>query len=89
MTHADSARIVRVRTEVGALTKEFDYPAFLALHGDAALPLFLIREGGEVVPFTAEEPPSPQPGQVLVSLVSKPAAPEVAPSGEKDGGTKC
>jgi hypothetical protein len=50
------------------LTKEFDYAAFQALHGESVLPLFLIRAGGEVALFTAENPPTPQAGEVLISL---------------------
>jgi NhaP-type Na+/H+ or K+/H+ antiporter len=50
------------------LTKEFDYAAFQALHGESVLPLFLIRAGGEVALFTADSPPTPQAGEVLISL---------------------
>jgi NhaP-type Na+/H+ or K+/H+ antiporter len=50
------------------LTKEFDYAAFQALHGESVLPLFLIRASGEVALFTAENPPTPQAGEVLISL---------------------
>ena len=50
------------------LTKEFDYAAFQALHGESVLPLFLIRAGGEVALFTADSPPTPQAGDVLISL---------------------
>jgi NhaP-type Na+/H+ or K+/H+ antiporter len=50
------------------LTKEFDYAAFQTLHGESVLPLFLIRAGGEVALFTADSPPTPQVGDVLISL---------------------
>ncbi len=50
------------------LTKEFDYAAFQSLHGETVLPLFLIRAGGEVALFTADAPPVPQAGDVLISL---------------------
>jgi NhaP-type Na+/H+ or K+/H+ antiporter len=50
------------------LTKEFDYAAFQALHGESVLPLFLIRANGEVTLFTADSPPTPQAGEVLISL---------------------
>ena len=58
------------------LSKEFDYKAFVALHGDAVLPLFLIREHGAVVPVTADGPPAPQPGDRLVNMVANPTAAE-------------
>jgi hypothetical protein len=52
------------------LTREFDYAAFQALHGEAAVPLFLIKETGEVLVFAEDESPTPEPGQVLISLLS-------------------
>ena len=50
------------------LTKEFDYDAFRALHGDSVLPVFLLLDKGEVVVFTWDDQPAPQPGQLLLSL---------------------
>lgn len=51
------------------LTEEFGYEAFQARYEDA-LPLFLIRESGEVLVFTATNRPAPRPGQILISLVT-------------------
>ncbi len=51
------------------LTQEFDYNAFQALYDDA-VPLFLITQNGNLVVFTKDNPPSPQPGQTLISLVT-------------------
>ena len=50
------------------LTKEFDYKAFQALHGESVLPLFLMRASHEVAMFTVDNPPIPQAGEVLISL---------------------
>ncbi len=51
------------------LTNEFDFSAFRSRYGETAIPLFAIRESGEVLVFTADTPPTPKPGHVLVSLV--------------------
>ncbi len=51
------------------LTQEFDFAAFRRLHGDTAIPLFLIRESGQLAPFTVTDPPTPKPGTTLISLV--------------------
>jgi NhaP-type Na+/H+ or K+/H+ antiporter len=50
------------------LTDEFHYGAFRERYPEA-VPLFLIRDAGNVSVMTAEAPPTPKPGQVLVSLV--------------------
>jgi NhaP-type Na+/H+ or K+/H+ antiporter/Trk K+ transport system NAD-binding subunit len=54
------------------LTEEFDFEAFKEMHGESVLPVLLIREGGKVVPFTVEEPPTPKPGQTVISLAPRP-----------------
>jgi NhaP-type Na+/H+ or K+/H+ antiporter len=51
------------------LTEEFDFDAFKARYGETAVPLFLINEDKKLQVFTAEKPPSPKPGQTLISLV--------------------
>ncbi len=69
-THAEISR----RFESGAvvkrthLTEEFDFQAFLTQHGDHAIPMFVIKESGDVVVLTARAPVEPKPGQILVSL---------------------
>ena len=55
-----------------ALTPEFDYKAFRERYGGKALPLFLIRETGELEVFAADNPPSPVPGQTLIACVPPP-----------------
>lgn len=52
-----------------ALTAEFDFAAFRAQHGEAAVPLAAIGKGGQLRIFTADERPSAGPGQVLLSIV--------------------
>ena len=63
------------RVESGAsikktpITEEFNYEKFRSLYGDTAVPLFLIRDKIHLEVFATDNPPSPQPGDVLVSLV--------------------
>ena len=64
------------------LTKEFDFAAFRALHGEAVVPLFVVRAGGEVIVFTADGPPVPQAGEVLISLAHAVAPASAAPPPE-------
>jgi CPA1 family monovalent cation:H+ antiporter len=52
-----------------ALTEEFDFAAFQALYGEAAVPLFVITESGRLNVITAERPVEPKAGQTLISLV--------------------
>ena len=63
---AGGAAIMRHR-----LTEEFDYQAFRDRYGETAVPMFLLRESGEVVVFTTEGGVSltPKAGQTLISLV--------------------
>lgn len=53
------------------LTDEFDYRAFCDLYGDSALVLFVIEGSGKLTVCTADNRPTPQPGQTLISLVDK------------------
>ena len=54
------------------LTDEFDYDAFRAHHGPSAMVLLVIEASGKLTVRTADAPPSPQPGQTLISLVDAP-----------------
>jgi NhaP-type Na+/H+ or K+/H+ antiporter len=64
------ARVGRTPTvRTTRLTAEFD-AAFDALHGESAVRVFLLRPDRKVLPFTAEDPPKPQPGDTLISLVA-------------------
>lgn len=51
------------------LTDEFDYADFREYYGDAAIPMFLIRDRSDVAIFTENNPPTPRAGHVLISLV--------------------
>ncbi|MEE8136815.1 MAG: cation:proton antiporter [Thermodesulfobacteriota bacterium] len=51
------------------LTDEFNYDSFQSLYGERALPLFLIKESGELVVMALDNTPTPLPGQSLISLV--------------------
>ena len=51
------------------LTDEFNYDSFQSLYGEKALPLFIIKENGELVVMALDNMPTPLPGQYLISLV--------------------
>jgi NhaP-type Na+/H+ or K+/H+ antiporter len=51
------------------LTEEFDYDDFRAHYGKTALPLFAVKESGELLVFDAEQVSSLKPGHTLISLV--------------------
>ena len=53
------------------LTEEFDFEKFKSLYGEDALPLFLIKENGELVVFASDNQPVPQKGQQLIALVDE------------------
>ena len=72
-----SARFGRGRIRVTALSEEFDYEAFLAAHGDHALPLFSIDPDKNLTVATADKPLDPQPGDKVVALVD-----DATPAGE-------
>jgi len=51
------------------LTDQFDYKAFLTLHGAKIVPLLLIDETGNLRVFTVDQELFPRPGETLISLV--------------------
>jgi NhaP-type Na+/H+ or K+/H+ antiporter len=53
------------------LTDEFNYDSFKSLYGDKALPLFIIKENGELVVLASDNRLPPLPGQYLISLIDK------------------
>lgn len=53
------------------LTGEFNYDSFKELYGDKALPMFIIKESGDLVVLASDNTPKPLPGQYLISLVDK------------------
>ena len=56
------------------LTAEFDFKALQAEHGDAVLPLFMLKPDGTVHVRTVNESLDPKPGDLLISVVRARAA---------------
>jgi NhaP-type Na+/H+ or K+/H+ antiporter len=52
------------------LKDESDFKNILSLYGDSGIPLFLIDDDKTLTVFAADNPPTPKPGQVLVSLAN-------------------
>jgi CPA1 family monovalent cation:H+ antiporter len=52
------------------LTREFDFTAFQTHYGEAALPLFVQTETGQLLIYSTDFQPSPQPAQTLVCLAA-------------------
>jgi hypothetical protein len=53
------------------LTEQFDFYTFQELYNGQAVPLFLIDENNRLLIFTQDNQPTPQAGQVLISLVDE------------------
>jgi hypothetical protein len=51
------------------LTKEFNYKAFQALHGNTVIPLFVLKPDGSVQVFTVNGFAEPEPGDLVFSIV--------------------
>ncbi|MEZ5980320.1 MAG: cation:proton antiporter [Planctomycetota bacterium] len=60
------------------LTDDFGWRAFLELHGDGAVPLFVVKKGGGVAVFAADRQLAPEPGDRVVSLVDVASAARAA-----------
>jgi hypothetical protein len=54
-----------------ALTEQFNFDTFQELYNGQAVPLFLIDENNGLLIFTQDNQPTPQAGQVLISLVDE------------------
>jgi hypothetical protein len=52
------------------LTETFTYQNFKKTHGDEAIPLFLVLNDNSIQPFTTDNPPIPQPGNILISMTN-------------------
>jgi NhaP-type Na+/H+ or K+/H+ antiporter len=71
------------RVEAGAaiqatkLTEDFDFNAFRRLHGDRALPLFVLEGARGLTVLGPDAPAAPRPGATLISLI-EPSSPEVS-----------
>ena len=53
------------------ITEEFSYQSYLKQYGEDTVPLAMIGENGTLRLFTSKDPPSPQPGQLLIGLVKQ------------------
>lgn len=51
------------------LTDEFDFEAYKQMYGETALPLMVITQSRKLRIYTADYDPSPEPGEVLISIV--------------------
>ncbi|RMF05096.1 MAG: hypothetical protein D6768_01755 [Chloroflexi bacterium] len=68
LTHMFETGTVVKRT---VLSDQFGYAQFKELHGDSAIPLFLIDESGTLNIFTVDNQPAPRSGHILISLVTE------------------
>ncbi len=75
-TYAELARRFAAGATIKAttLSEQFDYTAFTAMHGSAALPLFVRQPNGRLRVIAADQPPQAAPGETLISLIDAPAA---------------
>ncbi len=54
------------------LTAEFSYKDFRARYGESMIPLFLIDQGGQLLPFTSRDEIVPRQGNTIIALVDAP-----------------
>ena len=54
------------------LTAEFSYEDFMARYGESMIPLFLIDQGGQLLPFTSRDEIVPRQGNTIIALVDAP-----------------
>jgi len=54
------------------LTAEFSYKDFRARYGESMIPLFLIDQGGQLLPFTSRDEIAPRQGNTIIALVGAP-----------------
>ena len=52
------------------LTEAFTFQNFKETHGNEAIPLFLVSNDKSIEPFTTDNPPVPQPGNILISMTN-------------------
>jgi NhaP-type Na+/H+ or K+/H+ antiporter len=51
------------------LTEEFTFESFRQMHGDRAVPMFLVRDEKRLIVLAEDQTAEPKPGDVLISLV--------------------
>jgi NhaP-type Na+/H+ or K+/H+ antiporter len=54
-----------------SMTEEFDFERFRAKYGESALPLFIVTESKQLKIWTADDPPEPETGEKLISIVDE------------------
>lgn len=81
LSYADMCKRFEKGAEVKAtkLTEEFEYDDYQALHGERAVPLFLVTNAGKLRVFTANDPPKPTPGNTVIGII-EPAVGDEAPT---------
>jgi NhaP-type Na+/H+ or K+/H+ antiporter len=53
------------------LSEEFDYQDFRKHYKNSYIPLFLVDEDGNLTVIATDNTPTPEPGQILISLIKK------------------
>ena len=57
--------------KTGKLTEDFTFQDFKVRYGDNAIPLFLMRNNGDLHVFTANDPIEPEAGETLIALINR------------------
>ena len=57
--------------KTGKLTDDFTFQDFRLRYGINAIPLFLIRNNGDLHVFTADDPVEPEAGETLIALINR------------------
>lgn len=73
MTYAHLSSFLRQGATIRktTLSREFDFQKFKLTNPGKAIPLFLLDEAGQLFVFNVDHPPTPRPGQALLSLMQK------------------
>lgn len=57
--------------KTGKLTEDFTFEDFKVRYGDNAIPLFLMRNNGDLHVFTADDPVEPEADETLIALINR------------------
>ena len=57
--------------KTGKLTEDFSFQDFKVRYGNNAVPLFLIRNSGDLHVFTADDTIEPEAGETLIALINR------------------
>jgi len=61
------------------ITEEFSYSQYMEFYGNKAVTLGMISSSGSPIPFTIADPPTPQAGNTVISLVFEPETTPTTP----------